>query len=216
MVNGPDILDTMQKSVITLWDWLALEDQPEECNLIFLFGGSIIEIAEKGRELYERGLSSHIIATGNKGTFGNPDWKKPIAKMFADYLIDHDIPKAALTTQSTSMNTLEDVTQGLSLLDQQGIRHDSVILVSRPVHQRRAYATYKMHDPNARIMNAPCNETHPSQMDNTALKEVALRCVQEYERLTQYAAKGDLCEQQVPPNVRAEYEELKSRISTDI
>ena len=68
-----------------IWEWLAIDNPPEKADIIFLFGGAILNIAQKGAELMKKNLAPIIITTGNTGTFGNPEWKEPIAKVFSKY-----------------------------------------------------------------------------------------------------------------------------------
>jgi uncharacterized SAM-binding protein YcdF (DUF218 family) len=200
----------MLEQATTLWNWLEIKDNPEVCDVIFLFGGAIIDIAAKGLELYKQDLSRRIITTGNTGTFGNPDWYEPIADVFAAYLIAHGVPEAAITRQNQSMNTLEDVTMTLPVLEANHISHGSIALVSRPLHQRRAYATYQRQDPDARIINLPCSEPAPADLTEVELTDISVRCTQEYERLVQYAAKGELMPQPIPDEVKLAYASLKA------
>lgn len=202
----------MHTAVNVLWNWLAIENKPLKSDIIFLFGGAVIDIPQKGAELYDSKLSDRIVTVGNTGTFGNPEWTKPIAEVFADYLAGHGVPRSAIFVQNTSMNTLEDVTHALPLLDAEGIKHRTVVLVSRPIHQRRAYATYIKQDPNATTYNIPCDEPHPNKLKGEAFADVALRCAQEYERLIAYAEKGDICAQPAPQEVCEAYETVKATL----
>lgn len=203
----------MLEQVSVLWDWLAVSDKPKPCDVLFLFGGAIISTADKGVELYKQGFSRRMVVTGNTGTFGNPEWAEPIADVFAEYASAHGVPKDAIIVQNKSMNTREDVTLTLPILDAMRIPHVSVVLVSRPVHQRRAFATYQKHDPAARIMNVPCHEPSPSQLSQSELLYVATRCMQEYERLKQYATKGDIAAQEIPETVAAAYTSIKAMLA---
>lgn len=203
----------MKSEIITIWDWLAISDEPKQCDLIFLFGGSMLETQEMGLRMFEQGYAKQLIANGNTGTFANKDWDAPDAEVFAKYLLERGLPPSALIIQNSSMNTLEDVNLGLKMLDDMHIKHDSVMLISRPSHQRRAYATYKMQDPRANIINIPCEETSPNLLEGEAQMLAAVRCVEEYERLIRYAAKGDIVGQQIPQNVKAAYEAIRPHVT---
>jgi uncharacterized SAM-binding protein YcdF (DUF218 family) len=205
----------MQDATAELWNWLSITDEPRTCDLIFLFGGSILETADKGAELYGRGLSRHIITTGNTGTFGNPAWTDPSAVVFAKRLCALGVPSSAILIEPKSMNTLEDVTYALPILDAEHIRHFVVTLVSRPVHQRRAYATYQLQDPGAQLINIPCIETHPSRLEGKELTDVAIRCCQEYERIGEYAIQGNLVAQVIPKVVEQAYRALKELLASE-
>ena len=69
---------------------------------------------------------------------------------------------------------------------QQGIEPKKVILIARPVHQRRAYATFKKQHADVSFINAPGDEVY--HVDN----ELIERLVGELKRLQEYAEKGDL------------------------
>lgn len=203
--------DYTRQAAATIWDWLAITDEPQPCDLLFLFGGAVIATAQKAKELYSQNFSKLIITTGKAGTFGNPHWAEPIADVFADYLYGHGVPMSAVTIQNESMNTLEDVLFSLNLMKSKGLPHSCVTLISRPFHQRRSCATYQKHDPLAQIINVPCNEPHPNSLQGSEWEQVATRCVQECERLQKYAKQGDLVPQSVPDSVSKAYSILKER-----
>jgi uncharacterized SAM-binding protein YcdF (DUF218 family) len=193
-----------------LWNWLDINQTPEKSDIIFLFGGAILNTPQKGFELFNENLAPYIVATGLGGTFGNPEWTKPIAEMFANYLIKKGVPQEKIVIQNTSTNTPEDVKIAIPLLEQMNIPHDSAIIVSRPVHQRRAFATFAKLYPEIKLLNSPCFETEPNQIkDQDELMYVATRCIQEYERLITYGKKGDLVIQQIPAEVADVYDQLK-------
>lgn len=203
----------MRDLVIKLWDWLSISDEPEKADCIFLFGGSSMTTPKKGLELFNKNLAPYILTTGKSGTFGNPGWDKPIADVFANYLLQHDITPEHIVIQNVSTNTKEDVTLTIPILEDKGIPHQQMIIVSRPVHQRRAYATFKKQQPNIKLINITSDEPHPSTVDEKELGEIGRRCLQEYERIIAYAIKGDIEKQIIPDGVKNAYDELKKFVS---
>lgn len=194
----------------TVLDWLAIADPLEPVDVIFVFGGSVMEIAHKAVELFNKGYASRIVFNGNSGTFSNPDWKKPEADVFADYAIEQGIDPKHLVIQNASTNTLLDVQYGLEALEKNHIDILSAIIISRPVHQRRAYATFKkIIIPGVKILNQPCNEKFPEATNEPELLSLATRCVAEYDRLISYAEKGDIMKQDIPENVTLAVEALR-------
>jgi uncharacterized SAM-binding protein YcdF (DUF218 family) len=200
----------MTKSLTLLWDWLAISDTPEKSDIIFLFGGPLLEIPRKGLELYRQGFAPRIVATGHTGTFDDSGWGKPVADVFTKFLIQHGVDNDFVITQNRSMNTLEDVLFALSMFEDKAIPNHKAILVSRPIHQRRAYATYKRHAPDTLLINVPCDEPRPTDLSLSDQVVVGQRCLQEYERLIRYGEMGDLEKQEVPNSVRDAYEKLKA------
>lgn len=196
------------KNLTIVWDWLAITDVVEPVDVIFVFGGAMMEIPQKALELLQKDISHRVIFNGNTGYFSNPEWKKPEADMFADYVLEHGIESHKVMIQNTSTNTLLDVQYGLETLEKNNIDMTSVILISRPVHQRRAFATFKkVAIPGLKIINQPCDEKFPENSED--LKTIATRCVAEYDRLIEYGQKGDIESQEIPENISKAVEELR-------
>lgn len=202
----------MKEEIIKLYNWLRMEDKPEKADLIFLFGGDAREIGHKGLELFNADLAPMIITTGDTGTFG-PNWGKPCAEVFADQMLQNGIPKEKILIQNSSTNTPEDIIHALPILEKHDLNSKRIIIVSRPVHQRRAYATFLEQYPNEVVLiNQPCNEKLPQEMNDVELRELGFRSIQEYERLIKYADKGDLKRQEIPDEITGVVESLKKRI----
>ena len=208
----------IKKNILTIYNWLAITDKLEKAELIFLFGGAIIETAEKGFNLINGGYAPLIVATGCTGTFGNPEWTKPIADIFAEYLRKQGVKKECILIQNRSMNTLEDVSYTLPILEKNNIWPKSIILVTRPTHQRRARATFRKQFPYpVKLINQPCEEKHPRSIDeDDKLNKIAITCVGEYERLIKYARKGDIEEQKIPDRIHSIAEKLSEKLPRKI
>lgn len=192
-----------------LWNWLAVKDTPKKSDLIFLFGGDDLQTPKKGLELFQKGLAPLIVATGKTGTFTNPDWQKPIADIFADFLIKNGVPIEKVIIQNTSLNTLEDITQAIKIFKERKIHFKKIILIAKPHHQRRGWATFKKQFPDLEYINIPNGNQFPNENEIEKLKEVSLLCLGEYERLEKYAEKGDLEKQAVPQEIQETYQKLK-------
>jgi len=205
----------MKNHILKLYKWLAIVDEPKKSDLIFLFGGDAKEIAHKGLELYKQNYAPLILVTGNTGTFG-PHWKEPCADVFAKYLVENGIPKDKILIQNTSTNTPEDILNSLPILKKHNLDLKQIIIVSRPVHQRRAKATFEAQYPDiVELINQPCEEKDPQNMTEGELKTVGIRCLQEYERLIKYADKGDITKQNIPKEIKETVNYLAKKLTED-
>jgi hypothetical protein len=189
----------MQEAVSTLYDWLAISDELQKADLIFLFGAPTLAIPEKGLELYKAGFAPYIMASGERSLTEESGWDKTLADKYAEYLLENGVDEHHIIIQNKSLNTLEDVTFSLEAL----LRIKRIILVSRPMHQRRGYATFQKQTRSRILMNAPCLETLPKD-------QLAATCILEYEKIKKYAKKGDVEEQIVPDEVREAYQTVKA------
>lgn len=193
-----------------LLDWLALSDKLEKSDLIFVFGGPTLSQAKKAQELFSQGYSQKILVTGNTGTFNNPDWNKPIANIFADFLTNNEVPLENILIQNTSMNTLEDVTFSLPIIKNNFPHIQKIVLVSNPMHQRRCFATFKKQFPfPVEIINQSGDKPDIDKLNPDELNDIATRCIQECDRLIKYSTKGDIENTIIPPDINSIYLKLK-------
>ena len=191
-------------------DWLTINDKPEKSDLIFVFGGPTLSQVEKAKELFDQGYSEKILVTGNTGTFNNPDWYKPVAEIYTDFLIKNGISSENLLIQNTSTNTLEDVTFSIPIIKNNFPNLQKIILVSNPIHQRRCFATFQKQFPfKIEIFNQPGDKPDLDKINNKEVVQIAIRCIQEYDRLIKYSQKGDIENTSIPKNITNVYLKLK-------
>lgn len=89
-----------------------------------------------------------------------------------------------------------------------GINPKKVIIVDRPLHQRREWATFAKTWPKIKFINCPADEP---LIFNQFHLDIA---VSELERLKIYEKKGDLVKQDFPDNVLLAWDFLKIEVET--
>ncbi|MFL5703544.1 MAG: YdcF family protein [Ktedonobacteraceae bacterium] len=189
----------MKDAVTLLYNWLAISDEPQKADLLFLFGAPTLAVPEKGLALFKAGFAPSIVVTGERSLTEVSEWDKTLADKYAEYLIENGVAGSHIIIQNRSLNTLQDVTFSLAALT--GV--ERIILVNRPMQQRRGYATFQKQTTDLILINTPCMETMPED-------QFAARCVLEYEKIKRYADKGDIEQQIVPDEIREAYQKLKA------
>ncbi len=182
-----------------LFDYLKIVDNPEIADAIFVLGGSTLEPVEKAYDLYTKGYAPVISFIGTKGTFGenadsvslehHEEYRQTLLKK-------GNVPESVLLSQGIASNTLTEAQAAIPFLKQHGINPKTILLVARPVHQRRAFATFKKQHPEVRYINCPADEIFDLQS-----RSAQERMVGEVERLVEYSKKGDLEKQEIPEDV---------------
>jgi uncharacterized SAM-binding protein YcdF (DUF218 family) len=84
--------------------------------------------------LYESGRVRYLVFTGGTPVAGYPA-EGSVGREFA---VAHGVPAAAILTETTSRTTLQNLGNAKALIESAGIH--SVLLVSDPLHMRRAMA----------------------------------------------------------------------------
>ena len=178
-------------SIREISEFLFVEDPPGKADLIFVFGGKRRERAEKAVRLYQDGHSARIwLSGGDKRSTGIPE-----AEALRTVAVEAGVPAAAIGIETASTTTLENVQFSAPLLDQAygwgNLR--TVILVSAPVHMRRAKRVFARHCPRETQIVC-CPDDRPDvRSDNWWTTEAGRRLVlRELETVRHQAQRGEL------------------------
>lgn len=98
------------------------------------------------------------------------------------------------------------------LLEERGIGVSSVLLVSKPYEERRAYATARKLWPEVEVVSASAPMTLAEYVDSIRDARLVLdMLVGAHQRLMAYPERGFMIEQEIPSPVHAAYERLRDQ-----
>lgn len=187
----------LEQAAQIFFDFLKIEDKPEESDVIFILGSSSIKPIEKAAQLYKDGYSKKISFISIGGTFGGDKiWGMPEYEMYKKTLKKLGIDENAIVAKGLSTNTLNEAKQAIPFLKENNLDVKKMILVSRPIHQRRAFSTFKKQHPEIQYINCPANE--PLDFNDLDIRK---RLVSEAERLLDYSKKDDIQKQDIPYDI---------------
>jgi uncharacterized SAM-binding protein YcdF (DUF218 family) len=124
-----------------VYDYLSEEDAPVQSDLIFVFGSASNFRIDKAIELFNRGLAKTIMISGRGPYYENSDSAE--ADKLAARAMESGVPESALIKERESITVPDNVKRSLNLLERDGVRHDSIILVNSPFAQRRGWAHFR-------------------------------------------------------------------------
>ncbi len=195
--KGLPVTERVREASLVLENYLNIRQEPERADAIFILGGSSTAPIEKAVELYRSGFAPKIAFISIGGRFGGEKvWGMPEHEKYKKVLLEKGIPDKDILSEGKTGNTLAEAQEALPFLLSQGVDAKKLILVSRPLHQRRAFATFSIQHPEVKYINCPADEK--LDMMDTNVRQ---RLVQEAERLLDYATQGDLEKQEIPPEV---------------
>ena len=184
----------LEQAAQTFFNYLNITDQPEEADVIFIVGGSSIKPTEKAAQLYKAGYAKKIAFVAIGGTFGGDKvWGMSEYEMYKKTLMELGIEEDAIMYSGLGTNTKVEAQKAIPFLAENNVNVKKMILVSRPIHQRRAFATFENRHPEVKYINCPANE--PLDLNDLDTKK---RLVAEAERILDYSKKGDLQKQEIP------------------
>jgi uncharacterized SAM-binding protein YcdF (DUF218 family) len=130
---------------------------------------------------------------------------------YREYAIRHGVPEAAILVEPLARNTGENIEYTRKMLLGHKVKVDSIVLVSRPHQQRRAYATAKKIWPDVEVLcsseSLPLDE-YVEPIGDT--DKIINMLVGDTQRITLYASKGFAVPQTVPAVVESAYRRLIS------
>jgi len=172
-------------------------------------GSHDLGVATFTAELFHRGLFPKIVFTGANAPTTVARFPRGEAVHYREHAIELGVPDDAILVEPNATNTGENIEFTRALLAERGISVHSVLLVSRPYQQRRAYATCKKLWPDIEIRCAsrplPLDEYIESIGD---VARVINMLVGDTQRITVYAERGFAIPQDVPADVQDAYTRL--------
>lgn len=163
--------------------WLAVEDPPEHADAALVMTGDPgYERTKAAADLVLNGTVRLLVLTG-----GEP-WPGDSAESLRDVALRRGVAAGRIRFENASLNTRESLVNVAPILRREGVR--SVILVTSPSHQRRAFLAARRALPGVRIVNRPIHVEPwppPRWWAARATRTIVLR---EYAKLLYYGVRG--------------------------
>lgn len=207
--SAPTIPDAHRADVERLWDYHHMHHEIRPVDVGIGLGSHDLGVAKIATSLYHQGMYPHLVFTGANAPTTIDTFPRGEAVHYREHAIAHGVPAEAILIDTEARNTGQNIENTRALLAAHGITARSVILMSRPYQQRRAYATCKKLWPEVDVICA----SHPLALDDYVAsigntKKVIDMLVGDTQRIEKYAELGYAIPQDVPHDVRAAYARL--------
>jgi uncharacterized SAM-binding protein YcdF (DUF218 family) len=199
----------LRADVETLWAYHDLGHQPRPCDVGIGLGSHDLGVATHTAELYHQGMFPRIVFTGANAPTTIQRFPRGEAVHYREHAITLGVPAEVIMTETEATNTSENLTYSRRVLDEAGVRPTSVMLITRPYQQRRAYATCRKVWPEVQVVCA----SRPLPLDDYIasigdVDRIINMLVGDTQRITEYARRGFAVEQRMPDEVNAAYQRL--------
>ncbi len=201
----------LRTDVETLWAYHHMHHELHPVDVGVGLGSHDPGVATYIAELYHRGYFSHVVFTGANAPTTVDTFPRGEAVHYRERAIELGVPHDAILVDPHATNTSENIDNTRKLLADNEIAARSLILVSRPYQQRRAYATTKRVWPEVDVLctSLPLPLDEYVETINNVDKVINM-LVGDTQRITVYADKGFAIPQEIPHNVQAAYQRLIS------
>ncbi|MFJ9431858.1 YdcF family protein [Streptomyces sp. NPDC101490] len=195
-----------------LWDFQRMGHAPRACSVVVGLGSHDLGVADVAVSLYRGGFAPLLVFTGATSATTRERMPRGEAVHYRERALALGVPGDVVLVETRARNTGENLRFSRELLTARGVDVTSVLLVSKPYEERRAYATALCAWPGVDVV---CTSS-PLALDAYAEEIGDVRLVLDMlvgavQRLIVYPARGFMAEQDVPPAVADAYRRLRDR-----
>ncbi|MET8418567.1 YdcF family protein [Streptomyces sp. NPDC005098] len=192
-----------------LWDFHQMHHEPRPCSVAIGLGSHDLGVADAAVDLYKRGMAPLIVFTGATSRTTRERMPHGEAVHYRERALELGVPSSDVLVEPNARNTGENIRFSKVLLEESGANVSSVLLISKPYEERRAYATARKLWPEVEIVSASTPMTFDDYVDSIGDARLVIdMLVGALQRLLIYPEQGFMVSQSVPDEVAAAYERL--------
>lgn len=195
-----------------LWRYHRLGHDLEPCDLGLGLGSHDPVVADTAAGLYRRGLFPLLLFSGRINPTFPDRFPRGEAAHFAERAMAHGVPAGSIRREPHAANTGENIRYSRALLQAEGRSPATVLLISLPYMERRAYATCRKQWPEITPRCAGEQIAFPDYLARIGDDRLILdHLVGNTQRIVRYPQRGFAIEQPMPPDVATACARLLAR-----
>ncbi|MGW1984447.1 YdcF family protein [Streptomyces collinus] len=192
-----------------LWDFHQMGHALRPCSVAIGLGSHDLGVADTAVDLYKRGLAPLLVFTGATSPTTRERMPRGEAVHYRERALELGVPSSAVLVEPNARNTGENIRLSRAVLEAAGVEVSSVLLISKPYEERRAYATARKLWPEVEIVSASTPMTLEEYADSIQDARLVIdMLVGALQRLLIYPEQGFMISQPVPDDVLEAYERL--------
>lgn len=149
MISTQDWADTRR-----LWDYHQMGHTLRPCSVAIGLGSHDLGVADTAVDLYRRGMAPLIVFTGATSPTTWERMPRGEAVHYRERALELGVPSSAVLVEPRARNTGENIRFSKDLLEEADVEVSSVLLISKPYEERRAFATARKLWPEVEIISA--------------------------------------------------------------
>ncbi|MGW4384138.1 YdcF family protein [Kitasatospora sp. NPDC004531] len=204
-----EITDRQWADTALLWDYQQMGHELRPCDVAIGLGSHDLGVATETAGLYLRGLVTRIVFTGGPNPSRPDRFPRGEAVHFAEHALSLGVPEEAVLVEPKARNTGQNIEFSRTVLSDAEVAVSSVLLVSMPYMERRAYATCRQVWPE---VQAVCASTAMDLHQYVTMigddRLVIDSLVGDLQRVVEYPKRGFAVAQDVPTEVHDAYQRL--------
>ncbi|WP_327408942.1 YdcF family protein [Streptomyces sp. NBC_01281] len=192
-----------------LWDYHQMGHTPRPCSVAIGLGSHDLGVADTAVDLYKQGMAPLLVFTGATSPTTQERMPRGEAVHYRERALELGVPGSAVLVEPNARNTGDNIKFSRAVLEEAGVQVTSVLLISKPYEERRAYATACKLWPGIEFVSASTPMTVDEYVDSIQDAHLVIdMLVGALQRLLIYPEQGFMISQPVPDDVREAYERL--------
>lgn len=193
-----------------IWDYHQMHHRLRKCDAAIGLGSHDLGVATYAAELYERHLFPLIVFSGATSRTTAGRFPRGEAVHYREHAMSLGIPDTAILVEPHATNTGQNIQLSRQLLLDVGVWPASILLISKPYMQRRAYATCRKLWPGVE----PVCASEPMEFEDyvRTIGDPTLvldMLIGDLQRVIEYPRRGFAVEQEIPSEVLDAYRRLE-------
>ncbi|MGK5559123.1 YdcF family protein, partial [Actinomadura kijaniata] len=192
-----------------IWDYHQMGHRLRPCSAAIGLGSHDLGVARYAAELFHQGLFKVLVFSGATSATTRQRFPRGEAVHYRDHAVELGVPAEAIIVEPRATNTGQNIALSRQALAQAGIEAESVLVISKPYMQRRAFATAGKVWPQVQVVCASEPLAFPEYLTWIGDEKLVIdMLVGDLQRIIEYPALGFAIPQPVPDEVQAAYQRL--------
>ncbi|MEV0576672.1 YdcF family protein [Streptomyces sp. NPDC050392] len=192
-----------------LWDFHQMHHELRPCSVAIGLGSHDLGVADTTVDLYKRGMMPLIVFTGATSPTTQDRMPRGEAVHYRERALELGVPSFAVLVEPAARNTGQNISFSKALLEEAGTDVSSVLLVSKPYEERRAYATACKLWPGVQFVSASAPMTLEVYVESIGSTQLVVdMLVGAFQRILVYPGQGFMIRQPVSIQIAEAYGRL--------
>jgi uncharacterized SAM-binding protein YcdF (DUF218 family) len=201
--------EQQRADALLIWNYHQLGHQLRPCSAAIGLGSHDLGVAAFAAELYRAGLFPLLVFSGGNSPTTQGRFPRGEAVHYAEHAIGLGVPASAVIIEPSAANTGQNIELSRAALAQVGMEVTSLLLISKPYMQRRAFATARKVWPQIEVVCASEPLSFDDYLKSIGDEKLVIdMLVGDLQRVIEYPAMGFAVTQHVPDDVQAAYRRL--------
>lgn len=193
----------------SIWDYHQMGHSLKPCSVAIGLGSHDLGVADTSAALYQRGYVPLLLFTGATSPTTRERMPRGEAVHYRERAVELGVPSSAIFVEPRARNTGENIRFSQEVLEGAGVEVASVLLISKPYEERRAYATARKLWPEVEFVSASTPMTLDEYVDSISDARLVVDMLTgALQRLMVYPDQGFMIRQPVPADVAEAYQRL--------